>query len=99
MIKGKISDIDIDEIIVGENESMLFIYYLSDGEIWQTSTPERNMEEFFGERAEEMSKIYGCLYIDQFNDFIFNNYKDFKVVDGELELKKQSILKNFIKSK
>lgn len=99
MIKEKVSDIVTDKIMLGENKSMLFIYYLSDGEIWQTSIPEKNMEEFFGERAEEMSKIYGCLYIDQFNDFIFNNYKDFKVVNGELEFKKQSLLKNFIKSK
>lgn len=66
---------------------MLFIYYLSDGEIYRASTPEKNMSEFFGKRAEEMSKIFGALYIEQFNDFIFNNYYHFTVVDGKLKMK------------
>lgn len=66
---------------------MLFIYYLSDGEIYRASTPEKNMQEFFGKRAEEMSKVFGALYIEQFNDFIFNNYYHFTVVDNKLKMK------------
>ncbi len=66
---------------------MLFIYYLSDGEIYRASTPEKNMSEFFGKRAEEMSKVFGALYIEQFNDFIFNNYYHFTVVDNKLKMK------------
>lgn len=66
---------------------MLFIYYLSDGEIYRASTPEKNMSEFFGKRAEEMSKVFGALYVENFNDFIFNNYYHFTVVDNKLKMK------------
>lgn len=67
---------------------MLFIYYLMDGEIYQASIPEKNLEEFFGEtRASEMAKVFGSLYVDEFNEFIFYNFKKFKVEDGKLILK------------
>lgn len=66
---------------------MLFIYYLSDGEIYQASSPEKNLEEFFGEnRAKELSKVFGAKYME-YDDFIFYNFKKFKVVDGDLVIK------------
>lgn len=71
---------------------MLFIYYLSDGEIFQASTPEKSLAEFFGEsRVEEMSKVFGALYMD-YNYLIFYNFKEFHVVDGKLQLKEGSTL-------
>ncbi len=66
---------------------MLFIYYLSDGEIYRASIPEKNMTDFFGKRVEEMSKVFGALYIENYNDFIFNNYYNFTVVGGKLKPK------------
>lgn len=66
---------------------MLFIYYLSDGEIYRVSIPEKNLTDFFGKRAEEMSKVFGALYIENYNDFIFNNYYNFTIVDGKLKPK------------
>lgn len=75
---------------------MLFIYFLSDGEIYQASIPEKTLAEFFGEsRAEEMSTVFGCIYME-FNNFIFYNFKEFHVVNGELKLKDNSPLQNII---
>lgn len=75
---------------------MLFIYYLSDGEIYQASTPERNLAEFFGEsRVEEMSKVFGALYLE-YNYLIFYNFKQFHVVDGQLKLKDGAPLQSLL---
>ena len=64
---------------------MLFIYYLSDGEIKRAARPEKSLEEYYGRRAEEMSRVYGALYIETYTDFVFNNFDKFRVVDGKLE--------------
>lgn len=77
---------------------MLFIYYLSDGEMYQASIPEKNLEEFFGEkRAKEMSKVFGAVYIEKFNPMVFYNFKDFKVINGKLEMKEDSDLADVLK--
>ena len=75
---------------------MLFVYYLSDGEIFQASTPEKNLAEFFGEkRVEEMSKVFGALYLE-YNYLIFYNFKEFHVVDGQLKMKDGSPLQSLL---
>jgi hypothetical protein len=73
---------------------MLFIYFLSDGEIYQASMPEKDLAEFFGEsRAKEMSKVFGSIYME-YNNFIFYNFKEFHVIDGQIKMKDDSVLQN-----
>ena len=75
---------------------MLFIYYKSDGEIYQASIPEKNLAEFFGEsRAEELGAVFGSIYME-YNHFIFYNFKEFHVVNGELKLKDNSPLQSLM---
>ena len=63
---------------------MLFIYYKSDGEIYRATTGAKTLKDFFGDRTEEFSQIFDCLYVEQYNDFIFRNYYNFRVKDGKL---------------
>lgn len=74
---------------------MLFVYYKHSGEIYQASSPEKNLKEFFGEaNYEAMSLVFDYIYIEEYNNTIFTNFTQFKVVDGELVLKENSIFKN-----
>ena len=63
---------------------MLFIYYKNDGEIYRATTGAKDLKDFFGARAEEFAQIFDCLYVEQYNDFVFRNYYDFRVKDGKL---------------
>lgn len=79
---------------------MLFIYYKHTGEIYQASIPEKNLIEFFGEaNAEVMATIFDYLYIKEFNQFAFYNFKDFLVKDNKLVLKDNANINNYIKIK
>lgn len=57
---------------------MIFIYYLSDGEIYQCGIGWKTLEEFYGKRAEEMSKIFGSLYLP-YDRYVYDNHFKFKV--------------------
>lgn len=57
---------------------MLFIYYLLDGEIYQASIPEKSLEEYFGRRTEEMSTVFGALYLE-YDNYTFYNFYKYKV--------------------
>lgn len=63
---------------------MLFIYYKSDGEIHRATTGAETLKDFFGDRTKEFSQIFDCLYIEEYNDFVFRNYYNFKVKNGKL---------------
>lgn len=76
---------------------MLFIYYLSDGAIAQAVMPYKDLEEFYGDRAKEMSLVFGALYIPTYNDFVFHNFQQFMVKDGKLEYKDKTSL-SFIRN-
>lgn len=62
---------------------MLIVFYKTDGEIYRVSTGYKTLEEFFGMRTKEYAQIFDCIYVD-FNDFIFRNYFNFKVVDKKI---------------
>lgn len=63
---------------------MIFIYLKSNGKIVKASSPEKNLQEMYGEDWEEYSQIFDYIYMP-YNDFIFYNYYNFKV---DLESKK-----------
>lgn len=58
---------------------MLIIYFKSDGEIYRVTSPYKNLDEYFGQRANEFKLIFDGIYIETLNDYLFNRYIDFKV--------------------
>lgn len=77
---------------------MLFVYYKHSGEIYQASSPEKNLREFFGDaNYEAMSSVFDCVYIEEYNNTIFTNFTQFKVIDGKLALKENSMFNDLFK--
>ncbi len=64
---------------------MLIIYFKSDGEIYQVATNYKNLKEFYGKRAEEFSLIFDFIYEEKYNNYLFNNFHEFKVENGKLK--------------
>ena len=71
---------------------MLIIYFKSDGEIFQVATGYKTFEEFYNARAEEFSKVFEAIYIEEVNDFILNRPFEFRVIDGKLKMRDESVL-------
>lgn len=71
---------------------MLIIYFKSDGEIHQVANGYKNLKEFYGERATEFSLIFDAIYIEKNNDYIFNNFFEFRVARGKLLIKENSLI-------
>lgn len=74
---------------------MCFIYWKYSGEIYEVSMASETLEDFFGENHEEASKIFGCTKQD-YNQFQFYNFKEFKIIDNNLKLKDISNLKSLL---
>ena len=72
---------------------MLIIYFKSDGEIYQVVSPYKTMEEFYGKRAEEFNLILDSIYIEDYNDYIFNRYPEFIIKDKQLKFKNNDMQK------
>ena len=64
---------------------MLIIYFKSDGEIYQVATSYKNLKEFYGKRAEEFGLIFDFIYEEEYNNYLFNNFHEFKIKDGKLK--------------
>ena len=74
---------------------MLIIYFKSDGEIHQVATGYKTLEEYYGRRLEEFSLIFDSIYIEEQNDYIFNRFFDFKVINNQLKFKNTEMLPIF----
>ena len=78
---------------------MLFIYYLSDGAIYQVAIGWNSLEEFYGSRADEMGKVFGAIVLP-YDRYVYDNYFRFKVnlQTKELDLiEAPKYLENYIK--
>lgn len=72
---------------------MLIIYFKSDGEIHQVATGYKSLKEFYGKRTEEFSLIFDAIYIDETNNYVFNNFFEFKIIDRILTAKENTIFR------
>lgn len=66
---------------------MLIIYWKSDGEIYQVASNYKTMKEFYGRRTEEYSLIFDYIFIDDYDEYFFNRYIDFIIVDKKIKMK------------
>ncbi len=57
---------------------MLFIYYLSDGEVFNVGIGWHSLQEYYGKRAEEMSKIFGAIELP-YDKYAYDHHYLFKV--------------------
>lgn len=69
---------------------MLIIYYLSDGEVHNVAIGWKNLQQYYGRRAEEMSRIFGSIYIP-FDKYVYDHHYLFKynVKTNKLEFKSE----------
>lgn len=74
---------------------MLVIYFKSDGEIYQVATGYKTLEEYHGKRAEEFALIFDAIYIEESNDYVFNRFMDFKVINNKLKFNNTEMLPVF----
>ena len=67
---------------------IITIYYSKlTGEIYTVVKAENKYDfERFGDFAEDMKQILDIIYV-QYNDYLFYNYSNYRVVDGKLILK------------
>ena len=67
---------------------IITIYYSKlTGEIYTVVKAENKYDyERFGKFAEDMKQILGIAYV-QYNDYLFYNYSNYRVVDGKIILK------------
>ena len=67
---------------------IITIYYSKlTGEIYTVVKAENKYDfERFGKFAEDMKQILDIIYV-QYNDYLFYNYSNYRVVDGKIILK------------
>lgn len=67
---------------------IITIYYSKlTGEIYTVVKAENKYDfERFGDFADDMKQILDIIYV-QYNDYLFYNYSNYRVVDGKLILK------------
>ena len=67
---------------------IMTIYYSKlTGEIYTVVKAENKYDfERFGDFAEDMKQILDIIYV-QYNDYLFYNYSNYRVVDGKIILK------------
>lgn len=67
---------------------IITIYYSrTTGEIYTVVKADNKYSyERFGEFADDMKQILDIIYV-QYNDYLFYNYNNYRVVDGKLILK------------
>lgn len=67
---------------------IITIYYSrTTGEIYTVVKADNKYNyERFGEFADDMKQILDIIYV-QYNDYLFYNYNNYRVVDGKLILK------------
>ena len=67
---------------------IITIYYSKlTGEIYTVVKAENKYDfERFGDFAEDMKQILDIIYV-QYNDYLFYNYSNYRVVDGKIILK------------
>lgn len=67
---------------------IITIYYSrTTGEIYTVVKADNKYSyERFGEFADDMKQILDIIYV-QYNDYLFYNYNNYRVVDGKLTLK------------
>lgn len=56
---------------------MLLIFYLSDGVVYNVATGWKNLDEYYGNRAEEMKKVFGGVYLP-FDRYVYDHHFLFK---------------------
>lgn len=57
---------------------MLFIYYLSDGEVFNVGIGWNSLKEYYGHRAEEMSRVFGAVLLP-YDKYAYDHHYLFKV--------------------
>lgn len=67
---------------------IITIYYSkTNGEIYTVVKADNKYNyERFGEFADDMKQILDIIYV-QYNDYLFYNYNNYRVIDGKLILK------------
>lgn len=74
-------------------EKMTLLYSKEFGEIKNVVHGETNASKFYGD--QDLKKVRTHIIVDK-NNFVFENYEQFHVINGELKLKKRSGLDKFL---